>query len=56
MQADVVYDVEVTTNLVDGVWTNSDVIFSKDASGMTIGTVPSDSDERFMRLRLDLNL
>ncbi|MDF7823598.1 sialate O-acetylesterase [Pontiellaceae bacterium B12227] len=54
MQADVLYDVESTTNLVDGVWTNGAVAFSIDASGMTIGTVPSDQDERFMRLKLQL--
>ncbi|WP_136079386.1 acetylxylan esterase [Pontiella desulfatans] len=54
LQADVGYNVEVTTNLVGGVWTNSDVAFSTDASGMTTGTVPSDKDERFMRLKLQL--
>ncbi|MDF7809091.1 sialate O-acetylesterase [Pontiellaceae bacterium B12219] len=55
MQADVLYDVEATTNLIDGVWTNSDVVFSTDGSGMTIGTVSSDTDEHFLRISLHLN-
>ncbi|MDF7800142.1 sialate O-acetylesterase [Pontiellaceae bacterium B1224] len=54
MQADVRYDVEATTNLVDGVWTNAGVTFNTDASGMTIGTVPPDKDERFIHLKLQL--
>ena len=54
LQTNVLYDVEVTTNLVDGVWTNAEVGFATDAAGMTIGTVPSDKDERFMRLKLHI--
>jgi dienelactone hydrolase len=51
-------DVEVTTNLVDGVWTDDAVILSTDESGFTVATdsegTSSDDKNRFMRLKLQL--
>ena len=54
LHTNLVYAVQVTSNLVNSTWTNTGVVFSKDAVGGTVATdgngIPTGADKRFMRM------